>query len=233
MMHQEFAAMGEVILLEDEPVLREELGEFLEDLGYATTCAASVREFWQRFDPLRHGLAVIDVGLPDGSGLDLIGELRQGAQRLGIVVFSARNTSRDRVAGLDIGADHYLGKGADLDELAATLAALGRRLGLQNACWMLELGAARLNVPDAPSVPLSHQDLLVLKCLMSRAGESVGHREIAEALGANFLDHDRRRLDTQMYRLRRRVEEISGRPLPVKTLRNSGYRFHAPAALRP
>lgn len=233
MMHQEFAAMGEVILLEDEPVLREELGEFLADLGYAATCVASVREFRQRFDPLRHGLAVIDIGLPDGSGLDLIGELRQDAHRLGIVVFSARNTSRDRIAGLDIGADHYLGKGADLDELAATLAALGRRLGLHKACWMLELGAARLNVPDAPPVPLSHQDLLVLKCLMSRAGESVGHREIAEALGANFLDHDRRRLDTQMYRLRRRVEEISGRPLPVKTLRNSGYRFHAPAALRP
>ncbi|WOS41868.1 winged helix-turn-helix domain-containing protein [Xanthomonas rydalmerensis] len=49
----------------------------------------------------------------------------------------------------------------------------------------------------------------------------------------NVLEYDRRRLDTQMYRLRRRVEEISGRPLPVKTLRNSGYRFHAPAALAP
>ncbi|MCC4598000.1 response regulator transcription factor [Xanthomonas campestris pv. phormiicola] len=227
--------MAEVMLLEDEPVLREELGEFLQDLGYIATCVSSIGEFRQRFDPLRHALAVIDVGLPDGSGLELIGELRHAGHRLGIVVFSAHNTGNARIAGLDIGADHYLGKGIDLDELAATLASLGRRLALQPppARWILEMAAARLNVPDAPPVPLSHQDLLVLGCLMRHAGESVGHREIAETLGVNFLDYDRRRLDTQMYRLRRRVEEISGRPLPVKTLRNSGYRFHAPATLKP
>lgn len=227
--------MAEVILLEDEPVLREELGEFLHDLGYAATCVDSIAGFRRAFDPARHALAVIDLSLPDGNGLDLIRELRDTGHRLGIVVFSAHNTGSDRVAGLDIGADHYLGKGTDLDEFAATLASLGRRLALPPPAtqWILEMAAARLQVPAAPPVPLSRQDLLVLACLMRHAGESVGHREIAEALGVNFLDYDRRRLDTQMYRLRRRVEEISGRPLPVKTLRNSGYCFHAPAALAP
>ncbi|WP_295935328.1 response regulator transcription factor [uncultured Xanthomonas sp.] len=227
--------MSDVILLEDEPVLCEELGEFLQDLGYIAVCVDSIAGFRQRFDPARHTMAVIDVGLPDGSGLELVSELRRAGHRLGIVVFSARNTASDRIAGLELGVDHYLGKGVDLDELAATLASLGRRLALPPpaARWVLERAAARLNVPNAPPVPLSRQDLLVLACLMRHAGESVGHREIAEALGVNFLEYDRRRLDTQMYRLRRRVEEISGRPLPVKTLRNSGYRFHAPAAIAP
>jgi DNA-binding response OmpR family regulator len=135
--------MIDVILLEDEPVLRSELGEFLEQTGYAPQCVASLAEWERHFDARRHRLAVIDIGLPDGSGLALIQQLRQGGQELGIVVFSARNTSADRIDGLATGADHYLGKGCDLDELEATLAALARRLGLQRreARWRLELGA--------------------------------------------------------------------------------------------
>lgn len=229
--------MPEVILLEDEPVLRQELGEFLEELGYAPRCVSSLQEFDRHFDPDRHHLAVIDIGLPDGCGLDLIQRLRQEGQRVGIVVFSARQTSADRISGLGMGADHYLGKGCDLDELAATLAALVRRLGLQQAPasepappgWKLEVGPRKLHIPGAPAVPLSQQDLLVLRCLMSQPGENISRRQIIEALGFDYLDYDQRRLDTQMRRLRRRVEDVSGQTLPVKTLRNSGYCFYQPA----
>ena len=226
--------MIEVILLEDEPVLRSELGEFLEHIGYAPQCVASLAEWERHFDARRHRLAVIDIGLPDGSGLALIQRLRQDGQPLGIVVFSAHNTSADRVGGLAAGADHYLGKGCDLDELQATLAALARRLGLQGrqARWLLEPGPQRLQPPGAaPPVALSRQDALVLQCLMRAAGESVSRRQIVQALGADYLDYDQRRLDTQMRRLRRKVQEESGQRLPVKTLRGSGYCFYAPAAV--
>ena len=147
--------MSEVILLEDEPVLCEELGEFLQDLGYVVLCVDSIAGFRQRFDPARHTMAVIDVGLPDGSGLELVSELRRAGHRLGIVVFSARNTASDRIAGLELGVDHYLGKGVDLDELAATLASLGRRLALPPpaARWVRALAAARRAVTTAPPGP--------------------------------------------------------------------------------
>ncbi|MBN9366846.1 MAG: response regulator transcription factor [Comamonadaceae bacterium] len=225
--------MIEVILLEDEPVLRAELGEFLEQTGYAPQCVASLAEWERHFDARRHRLAVIDIGLPDGSGLALIQRLRQDGQQLGIVVFSAHNTSADRIDGLAIGADHYLGKGCDLDELEATLAALARRLGLQSsqARWRLELGPQRLQPPGVPPIALSHQDALVLQCLMRAEGRSVSRRQIVQALGGNVLDYDQRRLDTQMRRLRRKVLEESGQRLPVKTLRGSGYCFYAPAAV--
>ncbi len=224
-----------MILLEDEPVLRSELGEFLEQLGYAPQCVASLAEFDRHFDPGRHRLAVIDIGLPDGSGLALIERLRQQGQPLGIVVFSARNTSSDRVRGLATGADHYLGKGCDLDELEATLAALARRLGLQQrqGRWRLEWRAGCLRPPGAVPVPLSHQDAQVLQCLMQMAGAYVSRRQIVLALGADFLDYDQRRLDTQMRRLRRKVEEASGTRLPVRTLRGVGYCFYAPADVTP
>ncbi|CAB5710964.1 Transcriptional regulatory protein phoP [Delftia tsuruhatensis] len=226
--------MPDVILLEDEPVLRHELGEFLEGLGYAPQCVASLQEFERHFDARRHRLAIIDIGLPDGDGLALIQRLRQQGQQLGIIVFSARNTSADRIGGLETGADHYLGKGCDLDELEATLAALARRLGLEQrqARWLLQLGPSRLLPPSAPPVALSQQDLLVLRCLMGQAGASVSRRQIVQALGADYLDYDQRRLDTQMRRLRRKVEEACGQQLPVKTLRNSGYCFYLPAQVQ-
>lgn len=235
--------MLEVILLEDEPVLRQELGEFLEELGYAPQCVSSLQAFHDHFDASRHRLAVIDLGLPDGSGLELIQHLRREGQQVGIVVFSARQTSADRIAGLELGADHYLGKGCDLDELAAVLAALARRISppapppaadaAQAPDWSLEVGPRRLIIPNAPAVPLSQQDLTVLRCLMSQPGENISRRQIIEAMGFDYLDYDQRRLDTQMRRLRRRVEDASGQTLPVKTLRNSGYCFYQSARVVP
>lgn len=223
--------MIEVIFLEDEPVLRAELGEFLQDIGYVPQCVASLAEFDRHFDPLRHRLAIIDINLPDGNGLALIQRLRQCGQQLGILVFSAYNTGADRIRGLDWGADHYLGKGCDFDELQATLAALSRRLGLQSrgARWRLELGAGRLIPPAAPPVALSRQDLLVLHCLMRAAGEEVGRRHIVQALGANYIDYDQRRLNTQMRRLRTKVQQESRQTLPVRTARGNGYCFYEAA----
>ncbi|WP_293776097.1 response regulator transcription factor [uncultured Oxalicibacterium sp.] len=227
--------MINVILLEDEPVLREELRDFLEEQGYIPHCVANLKEFDQLFDAKRHRLAIIDIGLPDGNGLQLIQRLREAQDPIGIIVFSARNTSNDRVNGLNVGADHYLGKGCDLDELIATLTALARRLKLSlpsPAGWQLELGPRRLLPPSAQAVPLSQQDLVVLQCLMRQAHHNVSRREIIHALGAEFLDYDLRRIDTQMSRLRRRVHEISGVSLPIKTLRNEGYCFYQAAQIR-
>ncbi len=221
--------MTALILLEDDAVLREELREFLDDCGFATDAAATLEEFHRLFVPQRHRLALLDLGLPDGDGLHLISRLRQTGHRLGIVVLTARSGAPSRIQGLDSGADHYLGKGCDLDELAATLTALQRRLGYDRAeqPWLLEVGPRRLLPPGAPPVDLSQQDLVVLQCLMARAGHNVSRQQIVAALDEDFLHYDQRRLDTQMRRLRRNVEQASGQSLPVKTLRNAGYCFYA------
>jgi two-component system OmpR family response regulator len=223
--------MSDLILLEDDPILRQELCEFLADCGFAVDAAAHLEEFHRLFEPQRHRLALLDLGLPDGDGLQLIGRLRQSGHRLGIVVLTARGGAGARIQGLDLGADHYLHKGCDLDELAATLAALQRRLDYEHAeqPWLLQLGPRRLLPAGSPPVALSQQDLLVLQCLMSHAGRAVSRQQIIEALGEDFLHYDQRRLDTQMRRLRRNVELASGQTLPVKTLRNAGYCFFAEA----
>jgi DNA-binding response OmpR family regulator len=230
--------MRDVILVEDEAVLREELSEFLAGNGYRVDAEGSLEGFRRIYDPQRHGIALVDLGLPDGDGLALIRELRERGERLGIVVLTARGGARDRVAGLDIGADYYLPKTADLDELAATLAALSRRLGDTSAAvpadaWVLELGARRLSAPGFAPIALSQQDLTVLHELMRSAGEIASRQQIVLALGEHFLSYDQRRLDTQIRRLRRKVNEATGLTLPLNTARNSGYCFHAKALVRP
>lgn len=225
--------MTQLILLEDEPILAQELEEFLGEQGYGVTLVDSLAQFEQCFDAQLHHLAIIDLGLPDGEGLQLIRRLRQSGHRLGIVVFTARGDVASRIAGLGEGADHYLSKGCDLDELAAVLDTLKWRLNLERAeqPWQLELGPRRLQVPGGGPVRLSQQDLLVLHCLMAQAGNNVSRQHLVEALGQEYLSYDQRRLDSQMRRLRRNIEEGSGQALPIKTLRNAGYCFYAPASI--
>lgn len=221
--------MIDLIFLEDDPILGAELTEFLAEIGYRVTFVTTLAEFDAAFEPGLHRLAVIDVGLPDGSGFSLIQHLRESGESLGVVVFSARSTTLDKIEGLGIGADYYLPKGCDLAELSATLEALCRRLDLapNEPHWRLELGPRRLQLPDGTTVSLSQQDLLVLHCLMETPGESISRRQIIQALGGDYLSYDQRRLDTQMRRLRRKVLENGGQPLPVNTVRNGGYCFYA------
>ncbi|MGE8503452.1 winged helix family two component transcriptional regulator [Ectopseudomonas oleovorans] len=226
--------MIDLIFLEDDPVLGAELADFLGEIGYRVTFVTSLAEFDAAFEAGRHRLAVIDVGLPDGSGLALIEQLRNAGDRLGVVVFSARGSTLDKIEGLGIGADHYLAKGCDLGELSATLEALCRRLELSHSqlAWCLEIGPRRLRLPDGSQVSLSQQDMLVLRCLMAAPGESISRRQIIQALGGDYLSYDQRRLDTQMKRLRRKVLDNAGTELPIKTLRNSGYCFYGGASVR-
>ena len=227
--------MLNLILLEDEAVLRQELTEFLGDCGYRVSAVANLADFQACYAPTQHHIAVIDLGLPDGDGMELVRALRAQGRQLGIVVFTARSAMQHKVSGLIDGADYYLPKNTDLDELAATLSSLRRRLGepVTVPTWILELGPRRLLPPGCCAIALSQQDLTVLQVLMAEPERIVSRQQIVESLGEDFLDYDQRRLDTQIRRLRRKTEQATGLSLPINTARNAGYRFFANAAVRP
>lgn len=222
--------MASLILLEDEPILREELTDFLTGQGHVVAAQGSLAEFNQCFDPARHSIAIIDLGLPDGDGLDLVTQLRERSLNLGIIILTARHGTRDKVAGLGVGADHYLSKTIDLAELAAVVTSLARRLerGGVSPRWVLDCGRKRLIPPGLPALDLSAQDFTVIRVIIYSAGNTVSKKDIVAALGSEYLSYDLRRIDTQINRLRRRTLEVTGTELPLKTLRNEGYQFCAP-----
>lgn len=226
--------MPDIILLEDERILREELVDFLTGHGHVIDATGSLAEFEQSFQPERHAIAIIDIGLPDGNGLDLVKRLREQKLSLGIIVLTARSSTPDKLNGLARGADHYLPKSTDLDELAGIVAALARRLevGGINLRWILQTAGRKLVPPGLPPIDLSPHDFAVLKTIIGGCGQSVSRRTIVETLGDEFNTTDPARLDTQMRRLRRKVSEATGKELPIKTLRNEGYQFYAPAEVQ-
>jgi DNA-binding response OmpR family regulator len=225
--------MAHIILTEDERILRDELVDFLTGHGHQVDAADSLAGFAQGFRPEHHTIAIIDIGLPDGSGLDLVQQLRAQKMNLGIIVLTARSGVPDKLAGLERGADHYLPKSTDLEELAGIVAALQRRLdaGGLNLAWLLQTAGRTLVPPGLPPIDLSPNDFAVLKTIIEGRGQPVARRTIVDALGDDFFTSDPARLDTQMRRLRRKVSEATGNELPIKTLRNEGYQFYAPVSV--
>lgn len=225
--------MASIILLEDETILLGEFADFLTQCGHTVRAVSTLAEFDRCFDPERHAIAIIDIGLPDGNGLELVARLRARKLSLGIIILTARSSLPDKLSGLDCGADHYLPKSTDLAELAGIVASLARRLdhGGLNLRWVLRSSGRKLIPPGWPPIDLSPQDYVVLRLLFEGAGQTVSRRAIVDALGGDYATTDPARLDTEMRRLRRKVNESTGKELPIKTLRNEGYQFFAPAAI--
>jgi len=227
--------VARVVVLEDEPLLLEELEDFLEDRGHRVTAVGSVAAFREAWAPGKYDITVVDRGLPDGDGLDLVAELRATGGALWIIIMTGRGEIAERISGLDRGADHYLVKPVRLEVLAATVDALLRRNGgtPEPRRWILEEEGWRLVPPGRAAVPLNTRDFTILKSLIQVRGRPVLRLDLIASLGENPLEFDQRRLDKEMSRLRQKVHAETGLELPVQTVHGIGYVFTAEAAMKP
>jgi len=214
--------MTTVALLEDEVDLREEVADFLTARGHRVLQAGSLAEF----EPLagQARIAVLDVMLPDGSGLEAARQVRARSGRTGIIMLSALGSLGDRVAGLQCGADHYLVKPFKLLELEAVIEALLRRVGRE---WVFDAGRALLVDPAARALALTDQEAVFVNLLARAGGRPVSRRQIVEALRQDWASYDLRRIDTLVSRLRARWQRSTGQELPLRTLHREGYEFAA------
>lgn len=209
-----------ILLLEDDEVLREELALFLMELGHRVLEVGTLANFTPLLPAV--DLAIIDIMLPDGDGFEATARLRACRPAAGAILLTARNTLRDKVQGLTSGADHYLVKPVSLDELAAIIAALLRRVA---PGWRLDLKDRRLSSPEGHAMALSPMEMTLFDLLSSNPGEAVTRQALVAALGHDWLDYDVRRLEQLVSRLRRRWEAETGQSLPLKTVHRFGYRF--------
>jgi DNA-binding response OmpR family regulator len=212
--------MATILLLEDEFALREEVADFLAGRGHRVLQAGTLAEFAPLV--LQARILVLDLMLPDGTGLDAARLARQQLSPAGIIMLTARGQLQDRLAGLSQGADHCLVKPFGLLELGAIIDALLRRVGSE---WILDAIAGRLSDPEGRSMNLTTQEMTLVRRLCEAGVEPVSKRELVEALGQDWSSYDLRRLDTLVSRLRLRWRREVGRELPLKTLHREGYGF--------
>jgi DNA-binding response OmpR family regulator len=218
--------MACIALLEDEADLREEFASYLEAQSHQVLQAGSVAEFSAITG--QYGIAVLDVMLGDGCGLEVAQGLRQRDANVGIVMLTARSDIRDKLRGLNHGADHYLVKPVKLAELNAVITALSRRL---SSGWRVSTVMHTLIDPQGLSAALSDRELAIFTLVAKAPRRMVERRRIVEALGEDWISYDLRRLDTLVSRLRKRWRDTTGQELPLRTEHGEGYSFSAPLTL--
>ena len=216
-----------VLVVEDDPILLDgikvglALGGVTVD-GVATCADARAALATSRFDAI-----VLDRMLPDGSGLDVLGEMRGAGDTTPVVLLTALDETADRILGLDSGADDHIGKPFDLDELAARVRAVARR-NAGRAAPLMQAGAIALN-PSTLSVTvagepvsLSRREFSVLAALMERPGTVRSKSEIEDRLYGWQEEVESNAVEVHIHNLRNKIGRTA-----IETVRGLGYRIRS------
>jgi DNA-binding response OmpR family regulator len=221
-----------ILLIEDDAVLQAVMLRSLTDAGHRVDAASHLEEashFWQ-VQP--YDVVLLDLNLPlngqtnatQGSGLSLLRAARNRGDRTPVLVLTARNRTDERIAGLDAGADDYLGKPFDLAEIEARLRALARRaLGAEDVVQVGRLLLQRKNrriLVDDQDLALPAREFEVLWELMSPAGRTVSKRELSDKLSSFEEALADNALEAFISRLRKKLSDSGA---TIRTLRGIGY----------
>jgi two-component system response regulator PhoP len=221
-----------VLVIEDDTDLRNSLTTQLRSSGFNVDSAADGEEGLYAGREFPIDLAVVDLGLPKISGLEVIRRLRAEGKTYPILVLTARDRWQDKVEGLQAGADDYVPKPFHFQELNARLQALLRRSGgwaapvLSCGDINLDTRSQQVTVSGAP-VELTSFEYRVLECLMLRAGEVLSKTELTERLYDQDFERDSNVIEVFIGRLRKKLDPDNSRQ-PIETLRGRGYRFALP-----
>ncbi|MFI4913692.1 MAG: response regulator transcription factor [Steroidobacterales bacterium] len=223
-----------VLLVEDETALRDALQADLTAAGYVVDVAADGEEGLYAALEYPIDVAIIDLGLPKLSGLELIRRLRAQGKTYGVLVLTARDRWQDKVEGLSAGADDYVAKPFHFAEVQARLAALLRRAGgwatATLRCGPIELDTRAQTVTvDGNSLELTSFEYRILEHLMLHAGEVISKAELTERLYQQDFDRDSNVIEVLVGRLRRKLDPQE-LVKPIETLRGRGYRLSLPRA---
>jgi two-component system, OmpR family, response regulator RegX3 len=223
-----------VLVVDDEESYRQALASGLNREGFAVECAGDGHEALRLFHRVHPDLVLLDVMLPDLSGIELCQQMR-ALKPVPIIMVTARDSEVDVVLGLELGASDYVPKPFRLRELVARMRAVLRRgvavpehheevLHVGPVC--LDAGRREVTVHEAP-VELSRKEFDLLSLLMSHSGQVVTRDGCIDRLWWDQELTDTRTLDTHIKRLRRKIEPDPANPRHLVTVRGVGFRFEA------
>lgn len=218
-----------LLVVEDEALLRHHLYTRLGEQGHVVDAVGNAEEALYRAHEYHHDLAIIDLGLPGMSGLDLIREFRSQGKAFPILILTARGNWQDKVEGLAAGADDYVVKPFQFEELEARLNALLRRSSgfvqatIEAGPLLLDLNRKQATVAGEP-LGLTAFEYRILEYLMRHHQQVVSKERLIEQLYPDDDERDPNVIEVLVGRLRRKLESHEGFR-PIDTVRGQGYLF--------
>jgi two-component system, OmpR family, response regulator QseB len=212
-----------VLLVEDDPQLGDGLTVGLRQSGFAVDWVKDGAAADQALSTETFDVLVLDLGLPKMSGMEVLKRMRTRGQTLPALILTARDATADKIAGLDSGADDYLVKPIDLDELAARIRASVRRAAgraepvLRQGAVTLEPASRRVTLADS-SIELSAREFSVLQALMENAGRVMSRAQLESSIYGWRDEPDSNALEVHIHHLRKKLGTDF-----IKTLRGVGY----------
>jgi two-component system response regulator RegX3 len=219
-----------VMVVEDEPSYLEALNIGLTVEGFVVVPAANLHEARSLFETMKPDLLLLDVMLPDGSGIDYCREIRS-ASNTPVIMVSARHEEVDIVLGLEFGASDYVTKPFRMRELVARMRAVLRRYEPDVQSETLSFGDIRIDVGrrvvsrNGSVIDMSRKEFDLLHLLANRLGQVVTREQCLDALWWGQELTDTRTLDTHIKRVRQKIEQDPATPRHLLTIRGVGFRL--------
>jgi two-component system copper resistance phosphate regulon response regulator CusR len=216
-----------LLVVEDEQTLARHLRKGLQEASWTVDTVDHVAAAWRMLLLNPYDLIVLDLGLPDQDGTQLLRKLRGAGMTMPVLVLTARAAVEDRIAGLDAGADDYMGKPFVFGELLARVNALHRRSG-ERTLVVLRVGDLELDVRrrqaqrDGRRIDLTAREFNLLELLMRHSGEVVTRSMLADQVWGERYDSLSNLIEVFINRLRRKIENADG-PRLLHTVRGAGY----------
>lgn len=235
----ENASPTQVLLVDDEPTLREPLAEYLTGQGFAVTEAASAPAARSALTEATPDIVLLDIMMPGEDGLSFCRHLVE-TRKLPVIFLTARSEPTDRIVGLELGADDYVVKPFEPRELVARIRTVLRRVGREASPqveaedwrynfegWQLDPLKRKLSDPEGVTVPISTAEFRLLRAFLDNPNKVMDRDlllDLVQGRTAHLFD---RAVDNQVSRLRRKIERDTGDPHLILTVRGGGYRFAA------
>jgi DNA-binding response OmpR family regulator len=231
--------LSRILLVEDEAHLAEGLAYNLRNAGYDVDVTDTGEDALARLERGEFDLILLDVMLPGIDGIEVAEKLRKSGHVLPIVMLSARDRTTDAIAGLDAGADDYVAKPFDLDEVLARIrGALRRQVwerrtyprssgagGMEYGEWRVDFQRYLATGPEGIEIKLSPKEVGILKLFASRPGEVISRETFLEEVWGLPGSLETRTVDNFIKKLRHTFEKKPAKPRHITSVRGAGYRF--------